>query len=92
MTKVMAIEWARYGIRVNCIAPGYIRTELIDQLAVDGKVKLEDLEKRTPQRRLGTGDDIANAVRYVASEGAAFMTGETLVVDGGWTAFGYYQT
>jgi len=41
---------------------------------------------------LGTGDDIANAVRYVASEGAAFMTGETLVVDGGWTAFGYYQT
>jgi|TARA_B110000305_G_scaffold46456_1_gene49477 NAD(P)-dependent dehydrogenase (short-subunit alcohol dehydrogenase family) len=92
MTKVMAIEWARYGIRVNCIAPGYIRTELIDQLAVDGKVKLEDLERRTPQRRLGTGDDIANAVRYVASEGAAFMTGETLVVDGGWTAFGYYQT
>lgn len=92
MTKVMAIEWARYGIRVNCIAPGYIRTELIEQLAVDGKVKLEDLEKRTPQRRLGTGNDIANAVRYVASEDAAFMTGETLIIDGGWTAFGYYQT
>jgi NAD(P)-dependent dehydrogenase (short-subunit alcohol dehydrogenase family) len=92
MTKVMAIEWARYGIRVNCIAPGYIRTELIDQLAIDGKVKLKDLEKRTPQRRLGTGNDIANAVRYVASEDAAFMTGETLVIDGGWTAYGYYQT
>ncbi len=90
MTRVMAIEWARYGIRVNCVAPGYIRTELIDRLAAEGKLTLKDLEKRTPQRRLGSGADIAKAVRYVASDDAGFMTGEVLVIDGGWTAFGYY--
>ncbi len=91
MTRVMAIEWARLNIRVNCIAPGYIRTDLIDQLVEDGKLILRDLEKRTPQRRLGRIEDVARAVRYIASEDAAFMTGETLVLDGGWTAFGYYQ-
>jgi NAD(P)-dependent dehydrogenase (short-subunit alcohol dehydrogenase family) len=90
MTRVMAIEWAKYGIRVNCIASGYVRTELIDRLAAEGKLTLKDLEKRTPQRRLGSGADIAKAVRYVASDDAGFMTGEVLVIDGGWTAFGYY--
>jgi NAD(P)-dependent dehydrogenase (short-subunit alcohol dehydrogenase family) len=90
MTRVMAIEWARYGIRVNCIAPGYIRTDLIDRLAEEGKLAVKDLEKRTPQRRLGSGADIAKAVRYVASDDAGFMTGEVMVTDGGWTAFGYY--
>jgi 3-oxoacyl-[acyl-carrier protein] reductase len=92
MTKVMAIEWARFGIRVNCIAPGYIRTELIDQLVAEGKLELSDLEKRTPQGRLGTGKDVAEAVNFVASDDAGFMTGETLIIDGGWNAFGYYQT
>jgi len=92
MTRVMAIEWARYGIRVNCIVPGYIRTDLIDQLAREGKLELADLERRTPQRRLGSGDDIAKAVRFVASEDAGFMTGEAMVIDGGWSAFGFYQS
>lgn len=90
MTRVMAIEWARYRIRVNCIAPGYIRTELISQLEADGKLAVRDLEKRTPQRRLGSGQDVARAVIYMASDDAAFMTGEVMVLDGGWTAFGYY--
>jgi NAD(P)-dependent dehydrogenase (short-subunit alcohol dehydrogenase family) len=90
MTRVMAIEWARYKIRVNCIASGYVQTDLIDRLADEQKLTLRDLEKRTPQRRLGTGADIAKAVRYVASDDAGFMTGEVLVIDGGWTAFGYY--
>jgi len=90
MTRVLAIEWAKYGIRVNCIAPGYVRTDLIDRLAEEGKLTLADLERRTPQRRLGSGADIAKAVRYVASDDAGFMTGEVLVIDGGWTAFGYY--
>jgi 3-oxoacyl-[acyl-carrier protein] reductase len=92
MTRVMAIEWARFSIRVNCVVPGYIRTDLIDQLARDGKLELSDLERRTPQRRLGSGEDIAKAVRFVASEDAGFMTGEALVVDGGWSAFGFYQS
>ena len=92
MTRVMAIEWARYGIRVNCVAPGYIQTDMIDRLEEDGKLTVRDLEKRTPQRRLGKGADVAKAVRFVASEDASFMTGEVMVIDGGWTAFGYYQT
>jgi 3-oxoacyl-[acyl-carrier protein] reductase len=92
MTRVMAIEWARFGVRVNCVAPGYIRTDLIDKLAEEGKLELGDLERRTPQRRLGSGKDVAKAVRFAASEDAGFMTGETMVIDGGWTAFGYYQS
>lgn len=92
MTRVMAIEWARYGIRVNCIAPGYIESDMIDGLEADGKLTAIDLIKRTPQRRLGSNADIAKAVRFVASEDAGFMTGEVMVIDGGWSAFGYYQT
>lgn len=91
MTKVLAIEWARYGIRVNCVAPGYVKTDLIEGLESEGKLSIADLERRTPQRRLGTGEEIASAVLYVASDQASFMTGETMVVDGGWSAFGYYQ-
>ncbi|MSR15939.1 MAG: glucose 1-dehydrogenase [Gammaproteobacteria bacterium] len=91
MTRVMAIEWARLGIRVNCIAPGYVQTDLIDELAAQGKLTIRDLERRTPQRRLGTAREIARAVVYVASDDASFMTGEVLVIDGGWSAFGYYQ-
>ena len=92
MTRVMAIEWARYSIRVNCIASGYIESEMVNGLEEDGKLTVKDLVRRTPQRRLGSGADIAKAVRFLASEDAGFITGEVLVVDGGWTAFGYYQT
>ena len=87
MTRVLAVECAKYKVRVNCIAPGYIRTEMIEQLAADGKLAAEAIEKRTPQRRMGSVEDIAAAVIFVA--GAGFMTGETLNIDGGWTAYGY---
>ena len=89
MTRVLAIELARHRIRVNCVAPGYIRTDLIDGLVRDGKLTLDVLERRTPQRRLGSGEDVARAVLYVASDDAAFMTGQVVTVDGGWTAYGY---
>lgn len=89
MTRVMAIECAKYDVRVNCIAPGYVRTELIDDLVTEGKISLEGIENRTPQRRMGTIEEIASAVIYVASPGANFMTGSVMNVDGGWTAYGY---
>ena len=91
MTKVLAIEWAKYKIRVNCVAPGYVRTDLIDRLAEEGKIKLGDLEKRTPQRRLGSEQEVTDAVIFSCSNRSSFMTGETLVIDGGWTAFGFYN-
>ena len=89
MTRVMAIECAKYKVRVNCIAPGYVHTELIDELVDAGKLTLDALEKRTPQRRLGTLDEISQAVVYVASDDAGFMTGSVVTIDGGWSAYGY---
>ncbi len=89
MTRVMAVECAKYGVRVNCIAPGYVRTELIDKLVDDGKLALDAIEKRTPQRRMGSIDEISEAVLFVASPAAGFMTGSVINIDGGWTAYGY---
>ena len=89
MTRVMAVECAKYKVRVNCIAPGYVHTELIDDLVEAGKLTLDALEKRTPQRRLGTLSEISQAVIYVASDDAAFMTGSVITIDGGWSAYGY---
>ena len=68
-----------------------MQTDLIDELAAQGKLTIRDLERRTPQRRLGNAREIARGVVYVASDDASFMTGEVLVIDGGWSAFGYYQ-
>lgn len=89
MTRVLAVECAKYGVRVNCIAPGYVRTELIDKLVEDGKLALDAIEKRTPQRRMGSIDEISDAVVFVASPAAGFMTGSVINIDGGWTAYGY---
>ncbi|MEM7468260.1 MAG: SDR family NAD(P)-dependent oxidoreductase [Pseudomonadota bacterium] len=89
MTRVLAIECAKYKVRVNCVAPGYIHTELIEDLMQAGKLSLDALKKRTPQRRLGSLDEIAQAVVYVASDEAAFMTGSVMTIDGGWSAYGY---
>ena len=79
----------QYGGRGNCIAPGYVRTELIGQMAAQGKLALAAIEQRTPQRRLGSIEEIAAAVIYVASPAAEFMTGSVINIDGGWTAYGY---
>ena len=66
-----------------------MRTDLIETLVHAGKMSYESMIKRTPQRRLGTGLEIGKAVVYVASADAAFMTGHVMVLDGGWTAYGY---
>ncbi len=89
MTRVMALEWASYGIRVNCVAPGYIRTDIVAGLAERGIVDADALARRTPQQRLGSGADIAGAVLYLAGPDAGFVTGTVLYVDGGWDAYGY---
>ena len=89
MTRVMALEWAAHGIRVNCVAPGYIRTDIVASMAERGIVDEPALARRAPQNRLGSGQDIAEAVRYLAGPGAGFVTGTVLYVDGGWDAYGY---
>jgi NAD(P)-dependent dehydrogenase (short-subunit alcohol dehydrogenase family) len=89
MTKSLALEWAEYGIRVNCVAPGYADTPLIHQLAAEGRVDVAALQRRTPQKRLALLEEIADAVLYLCEPRAAHITGHILAVDGGWTANGY---
>jgi NAD(P)-dependent dehydrogenase (short-subunit alcohol dehydrogenase family) len=90
MTEVLAIEWAEHGVRVNAVGPGVTRTELLDKAIADGFVDERRYTERTPMRRLGRPEEIAKAVLFLASEeDSSFVTGHFLVVDGGWTAFGY---
>ena len=86
LTRALALEWARYGIRVNAIAPGYVETDLNrDFFASDpGKA----LIARIPQRRLGRLEDLDGALLLLASDASAYMTGSVLTVDGGWLAAG----
>ena len=86
LTRVLAVEWGRYGIRVNGIAPGPVAdTEGVRRLLV-GRAK-ETAEGSTPLGRLGSIEDVCNAALFICSDAAAFVTGVTLVVDGGlWLA------
>ena len=89
LTKVLAIEWASKHIRVNAIAPGYIRTELVQDLIDQGILPVGAIEKRTPQGRIGEVTDVLGLAVYLASDEASFMTGSIVNIDGGWTAYGY---
>ena len=89
MTKVMAIEWAARGVRVNAIAPGYVETEFITMLSQKGILDRDKLARRTPMGRIGTPEEIAAAAVFLASPGASFITGEVLTIDGGWSSYGY---
>ncbi len=89
MTKVMALDLADHGIRVNAVAPGYIRTDLIQELVDAGKLDETTIAGRVPLGSFGEGDDIAAAVAWIASNEARYVTGETLTVDGGWLAYGH---
>jgi len=88
MTEAMASEWARDGIRVNAVAPGYVLTDLVKALVVKGALNMENIEERTPMGRSGQPAEIAEAIAFLASDRASFITGVTLPVDGGWQAFG----
>jgi NAD(P)-dependent dehydrogenase (short-subunit alcohol dehydrogenase family) len=81
LNRIMAMEWARYSIRVNAIAPGYFATDLAeDFLATDFAT---NMIKRIPQRRLGNLDDLTGAILLLASNASAHMTGTVITVDGG---------
>lgn len=80
LTKASARELASRGITVNCVAPGFIQTDMTDKLPEDMKASLS---AQIPLARLGDAADIANAVRFLASDAAAYMTGQTVHVDGG---------
>jgi NAD(P)-dependent dehydrogenase (short-subunit alcohol dehydrogenase family) len=86
MTRMLAIEWAEHGIRVNAVAPGRVDTpSRAGSLARPGY--REAALGRIPMRRFGTAEEVAAAVSYLASPAAAYITGQTLVLDGGLTAY-----
>lgn len=88
MTRSLACEWAREGIRVNAVAPGYVATELVETLERNGQMSRESIERRTPMGRLARPEEIAQAIGFLASDAASYITGTVLSVDGGWHAYG----
>lgn len=86
LTKMLAVEWARYNIRVNAIAPGFVYTALADKGVKAGYVVLEGLVKWVPLGRMGKPEEIARAGLFLVSDDASYITGITLPVDGGWLA------
>lgn len=85
MTKCMSNEWAPYGVTVNCIAPGFIATDMLERLDQD-KVHKEQVINRIPAGRFGTPDDVVGAMLFLASDAGRYVTGQTILVDGGWIA------
>jgi NAD(P)-dependent dehydrogenase (short-subunit alcohol dehydrogenase family) len=85
MTRALAVEWAAHGIRVNAVAPTYVRTELIEPILNDPEL-VARIEAMTPLRRLAEPRDIALAIAFLASPAAAMITGHVLAVDGGFLA------
>jgi NAD(P)-dependent dehydrogenase (short-subunit alcohol dehydrogenase family) len=82
LSQGLAVEYAPYGIRVNCLCPGYIKTALTSRVGAN-PLLTKFLLNRTPLRRAGTPQDVANAALFLASDEAAYVTGASLAVDGG---------
>jgi NAD(P)-dependent dehydrogenase (short-subunit alcohol dehydrogenase family) len=89
MTRVLAIEWAAHGVRVNAVAPGYVETELIGAAVRAGELDTAPLARRTPVGRLARPEEIARAILFLLDPANDYVTGHVLAVDGGWTAYGY---
>ena len=84
LTRSLAAEWNRYGIRVNAVAPGYVATDLLDEALEDPEVRRYWIGD-TVMERTGTVEEVAHAVRFLASDASSYITGAVLPVDGGYT-------
>ena len=87
LTKTAAVDYAREGIRVNAVCPGYIRTPMIEQGILSDPVAEERVVSRHPMNRLGTPEEIAETVVWLCSDAASFVTGHAMAVDGGYVAW-----
>jgi NAD(P)-dependent dehydrogenase (short-subunit alcohol dehydrogenase family) len=92
LTKVLGCEWAHHNINVNAVAPGYVETDLVKNLAASGTLDQDELGRRTPLGRMAKTVEIADSVVFLASEESKYIEGQTIVVDGGWTAYEYLES
>ncbi len=83
LTKTLALELARFNVQVNAVAPGFIETEMVENMDTNAK---KNIKQMVPARRMGRADEVADAVLYLLSPSANYITGHTLVIDGGLTA------
>jgi NAD(P)-dependent dehydrogenase (short-subunit alcohol dehydrogenase family) len=90
LTRSLAVEWSKKGVSVNAVAPGVFRTALNADL-LDNSPRGKELLMRTPMGRFGKTEEVVGAVIYLASDAASFVTGQTIVVDGGFLASGVNQ-
>ncbi|MGH7685165.1 MAG: SDR family NAD(P)-dependent oxidoreductase, partial [Vulcanimicrobiaceae bacterium] len=88
ITATLGVEWGRRGVRVVAVNPGYAATALVEQAMRSGKFSQDDLARRSPVGRIATLEEIANAIAFLASPAASYINATTLLVDGGWTAYG----
>jgi NAD(P)-dependent dehydrogenase (short-subunit alcohol dehydrogenase family) len=88
LTRVLAVEWASRGVRVNAVEPGYVRTPMVENAIAQGLLAEQAMRDRTPLDRLAEPGEVARAVAFLASKDAAYVTGQALVIDGGYLAYG----
>lgn len=88
MTKTLALEWGKYGIRVNAIGPWYFPTALTEKLLEDERY-VKEIVDRTPLKRVGKLEELAGTAVFLASDASDYITGQTLFVDGGMTIYGF---
>jgi len=89
LTKVLALDWAKHGVRVVCIDPAFIKTAMDERDSATAGYTDELVERRTPAGRIGRVSDVATVALFLASPGASYITGSSILVDGGWVAYGY---
>ena len=86
LTKVMALEWAKKGVRVNAVAPSYFETELVTQIRTD-PVRFNFINERTPMGRWGQPEELEGIIIFLAAPASDFITGQIIYIDGGWTVW-----
>lgn len=88
LVGTLGVEWGRYGVRINAVAPGYVETDMVKQGIKDGIIDLDEILTVLPIKRMLKPEEIANAVAFLASDQSSGMVGQTMFVDGGWSKNG----